>query len=570
MKKLITLAAMFLVSPAVQAQDLNVQNFSPIGGPHGIYSVEFGRTLQHLDPSIGVILNYSSRPLVEALPFGGRSTIVDQQLALHLSGGLGITQWMQFDFSMPLYLVNDGKWQGESFEGVNVGDLSLRPKFSFLNAEDSVIGLGALIDVSIPTGDSNAFIGTGSIGITPKLLFDARLGMLTLAANAGVLLQESRTVQNYEASSQMVFGVGAELAFLEGLVSLGGEVTGKSDFSNVFGREETPLEGLLGAKINVDGGFTIMTAGGAGLTPGVGTPEFRALLGVGWSPKDGDFDKDGIPNSQDGCPRDAEDVDGFQDTDGCPELDNDGDGVADSIDQCPDVPEDMDGFEDTDGCPDLDNDADGIADTDDQCPDEAEDVDGFQDTDGCLDPDNDGDGILDADDLCPNEAEDMDGFKDTDGCPDPDNDNDGILDADDQCPTQPGLAADNGCPPAETKAVREGSSIKILDMVYFETGKAVIKSESFNLLDQVALIIRSNPDIQKVEVGGHTDDVGKDDANLALSQSRAESVVNYLVEKGVSRERLIPVGYGETKPLEAKRTAAARAKNRRVEFNIQE
>jgi outer membrane protein OmpA-like peptidoglycan-associated protein len=350
------------------------------------------------------------------------------------------------------------------------------------------------------------------------------------------------------------------------MVQLGAEVTGKSDFSSIFGREETPLEGLLGAKINIDPGFTIMTAGGAGLTPGVGTPEFRALLGVSWSPRDSDFDKDGIPNSKDECPRDPEDLDGFEDEDGCPELDNDGDGIADADDQCPNEPEDMDEFEDENGCPDPDNDGDAILDADDNCPNEP----GRQEDGGCPNPDVDGDGIPNESDKCPDDAEDMDGFQDEDGCPEPDNDNDGIFDAEDQCPNEPGLKEDNGCPPKETKAVREGETIKILDRVYFETGKAEIKPESFNLLDQVALILRSNPDIKKVEIAGHTDDVGADEKNMVLSQERADSVRLYLMEREIAGDRLVAKGYGETKPLTPNRNNAARSMNRRVEFNILE
>ena len=99
-------------------------------------------------------------------------------------------------------------------------------------------------------------------------------------------------------------------------------------------------------------------------------------------------------------------------------TDKDGDGIPDDVDQCPDVAEDKDGFEDEDGCPDYDNDKDGIYDTQDQCPNEAEDRDGFQDVDGCPDPDNDKDGVPDISDQCPNNPETFNSFKDDDGCPD--------------------------------------------------------------------------------------------------------------------------------------------------------
>ena len=168
------------------------------------------------------------------------------------------------------------------------------------------------------------------------------------------------------------------------------------------------------------------------------TGNFEAMLAFVYTlgGKPGDSDGDGILDPYDKCVEQAEDRDGFQDNDGCPEADNDGDGVLDAEDKCPNDAEDKDGFQDYDGCPDLDNDGDGINDNADKCPDKAEDKDGFQDADGCPDPDNDQDGIPDVADKCKNAPEDKDGFQDDDGCPDLDNDNDGVLDAQDKCPNQ--------------------------------------------------------------------------------------------------------------------------------------
>jgi hypothetical protein len=114
-------------------------------------------------------------------------------------------------------------------------------------------------------------------------------------------------------------------------------------------------------------------------------PDWRAWLGFTWrmSLTFGDSDHDGVPDDKDECPDEAEDFDGFQDDDGCPDHDNDGDGVPDRDDLAPDLPEDVDGFEDEDGRPDMDNDGDGITDDKDECPNEPEDFDGDEDTDGC-------------------------------------------------------------------------------------------------------------------------------------------------------------------------------------------
>jgi hypothetical protein len=151
-----------------------------------------------------------------------------------------------------------------------------------------------------------------------------------------------------------------------------------------------------------------------------------------------DFDKDGLLGNWDACPHQAEDLDAWQDEDGCPDLDNDEDLVLDSLDECKFIPEDRDGFQDEDGCPDNNNDLDSLNDNEDKCPNLPEDYDGFLDFDGCPDYDNDRDKIVDSLDACPFEPEDKDDFEDEDGCPDTDNDKDGILDEADACPNKAG------------------------------------------------------------------------------------------------------------------------------------
>jgi outer membrane protein OmpA-like peptidoglycan-associated protein len=244
--------------------------------------------------------------------------------------------------------------------------------------------------------------------------------------------------------------------------------------------------------------------------------------------------------------------------------DTDGDGLLDKDDACPEAPEDVDGFEDADGCPDNDNDADGLADTADECPMEAEDADGFEDDNGCPDPDNDGDGILDDPDECPDEP----GPGATRGCPDTDGDR--VPDSRDKCPEKPGPANLNavthdGCP---ERVVVKGDRIEILEKVFFETGSAVIKEESYGLLDDVAKVLVDHPNILKVEIGGHTDSQGSAGYNRRLSQSRSDSVREYLIKANVAAGRLTARGYGEDTPIADNGTEEGRSENRRVEFRI--
>jgi outer membrane protein OmpA-like peptidoglycan-associated protein len=338
-----------------------------------------------------------------------------------------------------------------------------------------------------------------------------------------------------------------------------------------------PLEAIAGIKLYLARNSFLSLGGGAGLLrkPETGAnPDVRAFIGIVFEPNIGDRDGDGIKDDVDKCPDDPEDYDRFEDEDGCPEPDNDRDGILDEDDKCPNIPEDKDGFQDEDGCPEgnkNDRDGDGILDDVDKCPDDPEDFDQFQDEDGCPDPDNDQDGILDVDDLCPNDPEDKDGFEDEDGCPDLDNDKDRILDKDDKCPNEPetynGFEDEDGCPDRGRVVVTD-TSIEILDMVYFEYNKAIIKSESFPILDAVAATLQGNPSIALVEIQGHTDERGDDAYNLDLSDRRAAAVKTYLVEHGVDEKRLTSQGYGETQPVLREHNEKAWAKNRRVAFLI--
>ena len=299
-----------------------------------------------------------------------------------------------------------------------------------------------------------------------------------------------------------------------------------------------------------------------------GAIEGRVAMNVHFGGKQ-DKDGDGIYDKEDGCPTEPEDVDGYQDADGCPDRDNDGDGILDVDDQCPNDAEDKDGFEDEDGCPDLDNDQDGIPDKDDACPDDPEDFDGFEDEDGCPELDMDGDGILDTDDSCPGEVEDFDGFEDEDGCPDPDNDGDGILDVNDDCPNEAETfneyEDEDGCPDTVPEVIFKKDAPIILEGVNFEFNSAELTAGAKEVLMKVVRTLKDYPEMTLM-IKGHTDSMGSDEYNLGLSDRRANSVKQYLVNQGIDPLRLTSKGYGEAEPIAPNDTAEGRAKNRRIEF----
>ncbi|RYZ22929.1 MAG: OmpA family protein [Chitinophagaceae bacterium] len=232
-----------------------------------------------------------------------------------------------------------------------------------------------------------------------------------------------------------------------------------------------------------------------------------------------------------------------------PPADTDSDGIMDSLDKCPTVP----GIAKYQGCPIPDTDRDGINDEEDKCPNQP----GTAKYQGCPIPDTDLDGINDEEDKCPTER----GIARYQGCPIPDTDKDGVNDEEDKCPTLAGTTANNGCPEVKQETIVRMN--KSASRIYFATGKATLLKTSNAALAEVAKLMAEDKDL-KLYIEGHTDNVGKDDYNQKLSEDRAASVRAALLARGVSDNRIQSQGFGETKPIADNKTAAGRAKNRRV------
>lgn len=274
-----------------------------------------------------------------------------------------------------------------------------------------------------------------------------------------------------------------------------------------------------------------------------GVTHFQHLAGISVKFGGTDTDGDGIYDKDDACPE----VAGLEAFNGCP--DSDGDGIEDSKDACPNEA----GSKEMNGCPDADG--DGVADKDDACPNEA----GLPALAGC--PDADGDGVADKDDACPSEA----GPAENKGCPWADKDGDGVLDKDDQCPDVAGTVANAGCPEVTEEVQKQLNDYA--RTILFDTGKSSIKAESTSVMVDIITILKEYPNA-KFTVEGHTDSVGSEKLNQSLSESRALSVKEFLVDKGIEEFRLSAVGYGESKPMATNNTRAGRAQNRRVEINL--
>jgi outer membrane protein OmpA-like peptidoglycan-associated protein len=586
-----------LASLAMGQSTPNLQHFSLAGSASGFATVPSARQLTAMGFGFDAVAQYGHRPLqrTRLLEDGRRirdAGGIDSLFAVHLRAAFAPTDWLEISAGAPaLQVASTGEAivdYGGAHSILATGDvtaqIALRP------LPEELMGVALVPFVSLPTGTRTAFLSYSEPTVGGRLVLSKTLEPVHIAANVGYRFLPSGGYlgTTVGVDDELLYGGGIGFTMVPERVRFNVEVTGAQIVGPARGLAldqglknslHAPLELLGDVRVDTPTGVSVVFGGGPGLTAAAGTPAFRAFLGLSWrTPAWRDTDGDGLGDRDDACPEEPEDVDGFEDADGCPDPDNDGDGVLDRRDRCPLQPEDPDGFQDTDGCPDPDNDKDGLLDAVDQCPLQPEDLDGVDDFDGCPDysvmvVDTDQDGVLDTTDQCVAQPEDYDGYLDTDGCPDPDNDLDEILDVDDACPLQPeivnGVDDEDGCPDEGRVRLTE-SQIVILEKVLFLTGKAVIVEESFPLLQEVLATLQAHPEIARVKIEGHTDSRGSESYNLDLSTRRANAIRDWLIQGGVDADRLEAEGFGEFSPLVENDSPENMEKNRRVEFHILE
>jgi OOP family OmpA-OmpF porin len=434
----------------------------------------------------GVWLSYAFRPVTlrDATTKAISLDVIEHQVTSDVVASVGLWHRLQLGIDVPILIYQTGdKPTAAATAAIGAytipsqafGDLGLDAKLTILRPTAGEAGGFALAlheRLSVPTGDTASFMGEGAVTNEARLLGEYRRSALGLYAGLGFTVRGHH--EDFACGSVGVASCtsrfGNELPFGLGVSfrpqALGIDAKGRMTwFVEMNGYLPAgplaPFTSTAASSLTVDAAVRVAVGGdvsvlaGLATSPlgGVGNAPVQGLLSVSWAPRVHDRDGDGIPDDIDQCPDLPEDFDGFQDADGCPDLDNDQDGIPDKLDKCPNTKGELA----ADGCPVLDHDHDGIPDTEDACPSEPGPPDPDPKKNGCpirekVDPDkdSDGDGIPDREDACPT----VKGIRSTNpkenGCPDPDPDKDTYVGDEDKCPNDPetwnGYQDADGCP----------------------------------------------------------------------------------------------------------------------------
>lgn len=608
-------------APTVPAMSVETWHL-PIGSTATLWTED---TSLPEDGIVRFATGYQNAPLAYTWSNGDRIVVLRDSVRSDLVAGWSYGR-ARVGIDVPVY------WYvaGDTVEAGNgLGDVGLHLAGIALDREVAPIGLGFTARVLLPTATVDAPVASGGVAVESALVVDRAFGPVLLAANLGTQVSPEVGLENVTLNDAFIARVGAGWTHEDALgasLDVGSRFNYASPLSESSG---VPIEAIVGGWSRLgDSDWVVRGGVGRGLTPGIGAPVGRVLFAIGWEPpRERDTDADGLLDPVDACPLDPEDPDGFADDDGCPDHDNDSDGLVDVVDGCPMDAEDHDAWQDEDGCPDpLTQVTLRVVGPDDAPVPHATIQLGEQTVTG---PELTAEllpGTFDLDVTA-------DGFAPHGGSiavppgppveivrklrlPDPttgtlsltvtdpsgrplpswwaigEAEPEALRDGTVHATLEPGIyqltvSADSYVPvtfPAQVELGRDAQlsvmlqpvrvqvtreKLEITEKVFFDTDKATILPQSFPLLDEITTILLDRPDIVRVRIEGHTDSRGGDAYNQRLSEARAQSVRDYLVQHGVEAERLVSEGFGEARPLDANEVPAAWDLNRRVEFFIE-
>ncbi len=468
---------------------------------------------------------------------------VQGQFVLYPSVGVEILGRIGFNMHLPFIPLQFMNAVGEfnlTPYYVALGDFRFDARGMLWESNDRRTRFGVEGFFTAGTGLNEAFASDRSASAQLSGSFEHHFDGFFIAAQLGPHFRPRSDITQGEGDlvlgNELRWALGAFIPLRDDAVRLGVEVWGGTGIEEIdnqmtfLSRRNTYLEWLAQARFLVGKKKRLYTNFGAGtrMSAGYGAADFRVLASIGYFFR--------LTDKEPAAPPEQLTI---QSRPEHYEVDTDGDGYPDGIDNCPNDKEDGEKPHQTDGCPN--------------------------------EPDQDNDGIPDRLDKCPNDPEDLDKIEDKDGCPEDDADNDKVLDKVDKCPLEPGPPnadkSKNGCPTL-TKVTDDGS-ISLLKNIEFDLGRSTIKPVSYPILDEVVTLLEARPEV-RLAIHGHTDSQGNRANNMKLSKDRAAAVRRYLINKGISADRLESEGFGPDRPIDTNATAAGRAKNRRVEFIVLE
>ena len=557
---------------------------------------------------------YAKSPLVlvSTAEFGGQvieTPVLDNVVAMNLSAGIAAHDRLRFDLTAPVYFVTADPLEGT--QGPAMGDVRLAAMLVGLRPDHIAggggLGVAVIPHIDLPVGTPDRFLGQASVAGGWKLATTYELSAVTFSGDLGMQINPTLDLENLNGSDTFLAGLGIGVLASD-QVGFTAEVVAQPPL-DAPENLSFPAEALLSLRYKDPGNGSYWTFGGAaGLSDGPGVAAFRLFIGAGIAkqagPRQADFDLLGSFRSADQCPESLEVVNGWKDDDGCPDTLS-----ALAVD----VRYKLQPWT-----------ADATITGPDGARTERVTPDGLQldavpgslwsvvaSTDACLVGEGEATASEGGAALVVNLRQVWDAKVLVE-----------VLGPDDQpipgatvlwqsdkptCITQGQVLVSHGgtveqdigqgthrvvvTAPGHTvheedvdfvsgehkilqihldrTLIRvDKKQIVILEKVHFETAKAVIKAESFGLLNEVAATVVTNPELGRVEVAGHTDSRGSDAYNQTLSQARAEAVRVYMIEQGVPPEQLSAVGYGETIPIDTNKTPEGREANRRVAFNL--
>jgi outer membrane protein OmpA-like peptidoglycan-associated protein len=515
----------FAGAASAQKTGFTLDRFSLAPSPEDGLALQLPSTLGPKRFAARIALGYQRESLVSGAPTGEDVAVVRDQLTAQLALALGLGERFEIFALLPASLYQDGqepRGSGLRFdepEHAGAGDLQLGGSAHLLGDREHGFALGGNAALLLPTGSPAALASDGGVGVRGSLSAAVVLAPITFALQAGAAYRPKRALGLLTSGSEAFMRLGAYVPIAQSW-----RVLAELDSATRLGdgqalkKLSTPVDLLVGGDYTLSSGLRFGLGGGPGLTLANGTPLFRLLGTIGYA--------------------------GPRDTTPPPAADSDHDGILDNADRCVDQPEDRNDFEDSDGCPDgtRDSDADGVPDRSDGCPAQPEDRDGDADQDGCPDADSDGDqdGVVDRLDKCPAEAETPNGIDDQDGCPD-------------------------AAPPPPPPAAVPAAAIGMPEPVTFARKSAVLRPGAQAKLAPLQKQLAANPSA-RLMLEGHSSADGSAELNQTLSEQRAETVKNWLVQHGIAAERIEVRGLGSSQPRVEGDSEAARSANRRVEF----